>query len=423
MRRDKRPPVPGRRAAALLAALCACAVSVPYRAYAANCSAAPFSSTCINDDNLWPHPGSTHFLTLGGTETTPRGEMSFGLDTTYLSRPIVLTTYQGGVMGADYAIDNQINASFLFTYGVSDRLELDAVVPATLSQSGTGSSPLTGASSGVQTSDTRDIRFGFAYALVPRARVDTDAYLAGDMPHPSVWAVTGRFELSAPTGDTSAFASDGCAVWSPGLSADYRRGEWFAGSELGLRLRPTQELQGQRIGSQALFGLGVGRDLLSHEMLSLVAEAYMLPTFAQQHSIAPAADGVGTMSSPDGQYIVPAEWMLSVRSAPLVGGNLQLQLGGGGSIPFSSESPITNPRFRFALSVRYAPLGRDTDGDGVLDKDDRCPFVRGVPGNPAGTGCPPSAEREVVDLTETPPDATTGTSTSSVPLAPPAPSR
>jgi hypothetical protein len=96
-----------------------------------------------------------------------------------------------------------------------------------------------------------------------------------------------------------------------------------------------------------------------------------------------------------------------------MGSDLQLQAGGGGSIPFSSDAPITNPRFRFAFSIRYAPLGHDTDGDGVLDKDDKCPFVHGVPGNPAGDGCPPSAEREQVDLTGTPPTET------ETPAAPP----
>ena len=239
---------------------------------------------------------------------------------------------------------------------------------------------------------------------MPRNRVDPEAHLLGDFPAPSVWALTGRFEMSAPTGDQGSFASDGYAVWSPSLAADYRRGAWFAGSELGLRLRKTEELQGARVGSQAFLGLGLGRDLLPRELLSVVAEAYVLPTFSEQHTITAPPDTIGTVSSPNGQYIVPAEWMLSVRSAPLFGGDVQLQAGGGGSIPFASDAPITNPRFRFSLSVRYAPLGRDSDGDGIPDRDDKCPFVHGVAGNPAGEGCPQSAEHEQVDLTGSPPE-------------------
>ena len=370
----------------------------PLSARADNCTGR-LLSTCINDDNLWPHAGASRFMTLGGTETTPRGEVGFGLFTTYLSRPIALTTDSGGQSTTDDVVDDQINGSFMFTYGVSSRLELTAVLPVTFSQSGSGLSPLTGATSGLQTTAMRDLRFGLAYAIVPRRPVDVDGYRHADVPRPSVWSLTGRFEVSAPTGDTSGFASDGYAVWSPSLAADYRRGGWFAGSEVGLRLRPTQELDGARIGSQAFLGLGVGRDLLPRELLAIALEAYALPTFAEQHSITAPPATVGTVSSPNGQYVVPAEWMLSLRCAPLLGGDLGVQVGGGGPIPFASEAPITNPRFRFALSIRYAPLGRDTDGDGVLDKEDKCPLVRGIAGNPAGEGCPASAVREEVDLT------------------------
>ena len=176
-----------------------------------------FYSTCINDDNLWPHAGASHFLTIGGTETAPRGEVGFGLFTSYLSRPIVLQTNSGGSSTTDNAIDNQLNGSFLFSFGVTNRLELDAILPTTFTQSGTGAASLTGQTSGLSNTGVRDMRFGFSYAIVPRKRVDPTAYeYAGyaraDVPRPSVWALTGRFEMSAPTGDTAGFGSDGHAV-------------------------------------------------------------------------------------------------------------------------------------------------------------------------------------------------------------------
>jgi hypothetical protein len=122
------------------------------------------------------------------------------------------------------------------------------------------------------------------------------------------------------------------------------------------------------------------------------------------------------------QYSSPAEWMVSVRSVPIFGGALQIQLAGGGPIALSNEA-ITNPRFRFSLSIRYGREWRDSDGDGVSDADDKCPFVRGVPNNPAGNGCPPSATTERVDLTavplESPPASSTSSpASSSVPTTP-----
>jgi OmpA-OmpF porin, OOP family len=86
-----------------------------------------------------------------------------------------------------------------------------------------------------------------------------------------------------------------------------------------------------------------------------------------------------------GDPLIPAEWNVSLRSAPTRGGDLSVQLGGGGAIPFSGADEITQPRFRFNLGIRWAPLARDTDGDGVLDAADRCPTIaaRG-----SADGCP-----------------------------------
>ena len=56
-----------------------------------------------------------------------------------------------------------------------------------------------------------------------------------------------------------------------------------------------------------------------------------------------------------------------------------------GAFPLTSDVGITTPKFRFTLGIRWAPLAHDTDGDGVLDASDRCPT------EPAHTpdGCPP----------------------------------
>jgi hypothetical protein len=390
------------RARVLAAGACLALAALARTAHATDCGA-PLVSTCIDSDNLWPHAGSAHFISIGGSDTVEAGQVGFGIATTYLSRPITITSPSPGPTGTlDYVIDNQVTSNFLWSYGVTRRLELDLVLPVTFGESGTGAAPITGAApqNALSTTATRDLRFGLAYAILTRDAVDPYAPDAVRQGRGDGLGVAARFDVSAPTGDTGEFATNGTGVWMPGVSADYRYRRFFAGAEVGLRLRPTQEFAGGRIGNQAYLALGAAVDVLPRELLTIGLEAFALPTFAEQHSTAESTL-YGLESTPDGKYIAPAEWMLSARSAPLFGGSVQIQVAGGGPLSFSDDT-ITNPRFRFSLSLRYARQGRDSDGDGVSDEDDKCPFVRGLPENPAGRGCPASATTERLDLTGLP---------------------
>jgi len=206
----------------------------------------------------------------------------------------------------------------------------------------------------------RDLRFGFAYALVARRRIDGD-------PHPDPCSsrdtcpdnlgLVGRLEVSAPSGDRSQFAGERSGTFVPSLAADYQRGRWFAGAELGLRVRPTTELLGTRIGSQVVTSMGIGANILRHELLSATLEAWALPDLVGQDTLV-LSNGRYTNQS-NGQVLVPAEWMLSIRTAPVTGGDLSIQLGGGGALPLTDDS-VLSPRWRFVLSLRWDPLAHDT---------------------------------------------------------------
>ena len=126
------------------------------------------------------------------------------------------------------------------------------------------------------------MRFGFAYAILKRDEVDPYAPDPATRARADGLGVAARFEVSAPTGDSGEFASNGTGVWMPGLSADYRYRGFFTGAEVGLRLRPTQEFEGGRIGNQAYVALGAAYDILPRELFTLGAEAFLLPTFAEQ---------------------------------------------------------------------------------------------------------------------------------------------
>jgi hypothetical protein len=257
-----------------------------------------------------------------------------------------------GAAGSDqYVVNEQANGTFLWAYGVTDRLELDLALPLTFAQGGTGLTPVTGGE-GLQATAQRDIRFGFSYALLPQTR---DRVASRQTP--DGWGLLARFEMSAPTGDRSEFAGEATGVYVPSLAADYRLGRWFAGAEVGARLRPTTELLGARVGTQIVTALGVGVDLIPRELLSATLEGWALPTLAEQATEQSTIAGSYT-SVPNGSHIVPAEWQLSARTSPLRGGDLSVQLGGGGAIPFGGDDVITRPLFRVTLGVRWAPQSK-----------------------------------------------------------------
>lgn len=328
-------------------------------------------STCINAENYWPHAGPSRFAFVGSAQTVARGELAFGLLSSYQSRPVIIRLPSPGTSTTDqYAINDQVNANFLWSYGVTNRLALDFALPITLVQGGTGLAPITGAG-GLRDSAFRDLRFGAAYALIPRSRVDTKTADANPHDAGNVFALAARFEVSAPTGDKNAFAGERAAVFAPSVAADYRRSRWTAGLEVGARIRPVAEFIGARVGTQALIGAAIGYDILDRERLTTALEARALYTLSEQHDATPTATGY--LSTPNGNILAPAEWALSVRSAPFLAGDIAFLASGGTSL---GSDAITSPRFRFTLGFTYAPLARDSDGDGILDRNDLCPHEK-----------------------------------------------
>lgn len=360
--------------AALAAGLLVATSSGSARAQA-TCSGS--ASPCVNSDALWSTPGPSRFAHVSATETTNPGDLAIGVVTSYQSRPLVLRTASPGpgAAGTDsYAVDNQVTANFLWQYGITQRLAFDAALPITLGQSGDGLSALTGGS-GLKFTAIRDFRFGLALAIVPRERTDLETTQKRGGPG-NAYSLTLRLGTSAPIGDKAELASERTAVFLPSLAGDYRVGRFIVGAEVGARVRPTTDLLGARIGTQLLTAVGVGVDVLPRELLSFGLEARALANLAEQADVTRSAGGL--VSTPNGRYVFPAEWMLSARTAPLPSGDFTLFFGGGGGL---TQDTATVPRFRFVLGVTYAPRGRDSDGDGILDRLDQCPHepARGEP--------------------------------------------
>lgn len=141
------------------------------------------------------------------------------------------------------------------------------------------------------------------------------------------------------------------------------------------------------LGPQLYLAAGAAFDALrTHEelprnLLTISAEIRALPVLTGQDESVPTAAGIAYTSG--GSAIVPAEWTLAARSAPVKGSDFAFQLGFSGAL--TTSDPITTPRFRFTLGVVFAPMKNDGDDDGVPDSDDHCPTR---PGTAQDQGCP-----------------------------------
>lgn len=386
----------------------------------------PLVSTCINSENYWPEPGIRRFATVPGTETIARQQVAFGLVTSFVSRPIILHIASPGPDGSDqYVVNSQLNGNFLFAYGVTDRLQLDFALPVTFIETGAGTSPLTGGDD-LRDTAVRDLRFGLAFAIIPRDRVSPDSIGTQTGPGKN-WSLTGRLGVTAPTGDSTDFAGERTAVFVPSIAADYRIKAFFFGASVGARVRPVTEFAGARVGTQLTTAAGAGVDILDRDRLAFMLEGRLYPNFAEQHTTAQSAFGI--TSTPNGKSIIPGEWFAGVRTSPFLAGDVSFLFGGGGPIPVGDEKAITVPRYRLILGITYAPQGRDSDNDGILDRDDLCPNEAGPrggdrPGCPGSTSAPPSPPPEPVSPPaplEPPPPATPQPPPPPAETAPPSP--
>jgi hypothetical protein len=304
------------------------------RGEAVDCSPSSGISTCIDANALWIPAGRPRFAAIAPAIPMPDGVFAFGAALVYLSRPIVLVAPSPDPEGREIrVVDDRVDASLLWAYAPSARLELTLATPFVLNQNGAGGEGVASQSAPpLARTAARDPRIGAGYAI-------------GDWDGAALQA---RTELTLPLGEEQLYAGDGSFVLAPSLAAALALGPFFAGAELGARLRKSVPLADVRFGSQAVAALGAGVDLLPAERLSFGVEAIVMPSLVRQERARGDAS------------LVPAEWLASVRSAPLSDRALLLQLAGGTGLPlFDDELALTSPRFRLLLAVRYAPVGKD----------------------------------------------------------------
>jgi len=347
MRRLKNPLFPAASSLrAKVLGLCTgvALLAAPVPARAVDCDVK--ASTCLDSDALWPVAGDSTFFSLGAGRTLQKGRFGFGIATSWQKDPILFRTSPNGPAGSVEieGVGHQIVGALLFSYGLLDKLEVTMVAPLTFYQDGVGVSSKDGKTDSITSNGVRSVRLGAAYSLVSLPRV-------GDVRGVGVVA---RLDFALPTGDRDAYASESSVAVAPSIAVENRLGPFVFGANLGARLRKQVTLLDTNFGSQLVLGVGASFTVDRAHALSFGAEAFSLPSLVDHGAS-------------------PAQWLVGARWSELLGGDLSIHLGGGGSLRGSGNAQLTDPRYRFVLDLRYAPSGHDQDGDGIPDALDKCP--------------------------------------------------
>ncbi len=335
-------------------ATAAISLSAQARAQVSGCQPKDYLSTCIDADNLWPHAGNTRWWSLAPAQlNNPGGHdgaTTVGLASSFTYRPIGFQVASPDPDGSNiYAVNSRLRLTFLTSIGVGRHLQLNLAAPMVLHQTGSSTADIIGAEQALPRSASGDLRFGVAVQIVRRSAPSASYPPSGaDGP-----ALALRLDIAAPSGDDNAFVSYRATTYAPALSFDQHIGRWWFGADLGMRVRRHRRLAGTIIGSQLSASVGAGIDILADGWLSAQLEAWALFSFHQQLEQTTVSGQYAPQWVPSGVPHIPAEWLLSVRTAGLLDGRLRASLGGGGSIPTASLSATTAPAARAVASVRY----------------------------------------------------------------------
>lgn len=304
----------------------------------------PFAGTdtAIDAQNFWPMAGPAESLVLRSSMVQPSGAVGFGLVANFMRLPLVTTDPASGVQSP--SIDYVATTDFVWSLGLFKRFQVSVAVPVVVAQSGDGATPVLGGDHRLGETALRDLRAEISWAIVQRER------------RPTATGFGLRLDVGAgfPFGDDQGFQSSGGFTFAPMLAADVRTSLVTITANVGARVRDkVATFANLTWGSQLVGGLGLAVRPGASSRLNLTADAF---------ATVPLVTRVPTDS------LTTLEGFVGARYATDQARDVEVFAGVG--------LPLTNtaltPAWRGLVGLSYAPRGNDTDGDRIIDADDRC---------------------------------------------------
>lgn len=296
---------------------------------------------------------------------------SIGIVGEYLYRPLVIYNQDGSIQNS--VVRNQVLLHLGGSLVLFERLRLGVNLPVAVWNDG---------HSGTYK--------GQRYASPPDEqgigdlRLALDLRLFGDSDGPFRIGIGSRFWL--PTGSQENYLGDGQARIAPHVNVSGDIGSasssFAYSARVGTNIRLRDDAYADaKVGSEILMGFAVGAHVLDRKLM-IGPELNLWTTLGDN------PDGTSAAFSKLG---TPVEILGGVH---YTAGPVRF----GGGIGTGLSRGYGSPQSRVLLNVEYQPeikLLTDKDGDGIYDKDDACPDVKGVRSDdPSANGCPPAAPKD-----------------------------
>ncbi len=316
-----------------------------------------------------------------------RGHGRFGVSLTgdWAYKPLVIYDGDGDEVSA--VVEHQVYGHLALGTTLWDRLRVAALLPVGIWTAGEGSAMGSADFSMDDGAALGDLRLG------------ADVRLFGEYGDPFTMAIGAQ--VYAPTGDRDRFTSDGSARIMPRwtCAGDVETGDVGAftyACKLGANVRTLEENYNDvAMGTEIALAAAVGMRLLERKLL-------VGPELSTATVVSDSGDGFFARTSTPLELLLGGHYFFD--------NGLRLGLGVGRGMTRGLGTPMLRTVATVGWTMPYEPEPEpsDRDRDGIMDPEDACPDVPGVPtGDPQTHGCPPPPDRDgdgILDAEDACPD-------------------
>jgi OmpA-OmpF porin, OOP family len=300
-------------------------------------------------------PGPRNYWVTRGARSDGEHALSFALLANYGYKPFVVDSLTGNAITTVPVVENVASGDVLISYTPIPALQLGLRMPLTYAK-GQGITEEGGAG---QLENQAIDKFGLSDPVL-----EAKYRFVGEATSPFTLGA-GLF-LTAPLGEATAegaFIGSESVTGGGRIIADYLSSGFGVAANVGFRGQKTGRIGVTEIGSEALYGVGLGYQL--GPVLQLVADLFGTSALSGEAGANPLELAVGAKITP-----------LNVPFA--------ISLGGGPGV----IQAIGGPVMRAFIGFGYVMESMDEDEDGITDSNDQCPTdAEDKDGHEDGDGC------------------------------------